>query len=120
VSIDRTSTLVGPTGATGATGATGPTGPSLTLTVVEQDLGFPPLLGGTFDITGLSGLTPNDDVLVVQLSGPYTGKGTLADESQEPIVANGYVVDSATIRVYWSAIISPIQGKVRFGYAVSA
>lgn len=93
----------------------------VTLSTVEKDLGSLPRNAGTFDITGLSGLTPAKPVLVQQAAGPYTGKGTLADEAEMDMVsATGYVVDATTIRVYWNLLTSFIVGNVKFNYTVSA
>lgn len=91
------------------------------LTTVEKDLGTLPLYSGTFDITGLSGLTPNAPVLVVQAAGPYTSKGDRQDEAEMDIVnATGYVVDATTIRVYWTCppYSGPMSGNVKFNYVV--
>src|SRR5688572_30269977 len=52
----------------------------LALTRVEQNLGSLARRGGTFDITGLSGLTSGRPVMIVKAAGPYTGKGTREDE----------------------------------------
>lgn len=97
-------------------------GSGLTLTEYEANLGAIPLYSGTFDITGLAGLTPAKQVLVQQKAAAYTGKGTLTDESEmDQILANGYVVDAATIRVYWvcQPMSGPVAGNVKVGYAVS-
>jgi len=103
--------------------AAGGGGGGLTLTVVEKDLGALPLYGGSFDITGLSGLTPGKPVLIQQAAGPYTGKGDRQDEAEmDQAAATGYVVDANTIRSYWTTPASngPLAGNVKFQYAVSA
>jgi hypothetical protein len=90
----------------------------LTLTVVEKDLGSLPRLSGTFDITGLSGLTTDRPVLMQQAVGPYTGKGTLADEAEmDQLSLSATVLNPSTIRAYWS---SPtlVVGNFKFQYAV--
>ena len=100
-----------------------PAGGGLTLTTVEKDLGALPLYSGTFDITGLSGLTANKPVLVQQAVGPYTNKGTLQDEAEmDQVSATGYVADATTVRVYWTCPpkAGPLAGNVKFNYAVSA
>ena len=74
---------------------------------------------GSFDITGLSGLLANKVVNVIQTAEPITSKGSARDEiAMDTISLSGYVVDSATIRVYWraSAIVS---GTYAFAYIVS-
>lgn len=88
-------------------------GGGLTLTSHTQNLGADPADSGTFDITGLSGLTAGKQVLVCDR--------TQDDEAEmDQVVATGYVVDSSTIRVYWQAVPGPVSGSRDFGYAVSA
>jgi len=93
----------------------------MTLTNVEKDLGAAPLYSGTFDITGLSGLTVGANVLVMQAAGPYTGKGDQPDEAEmDQVTATGYVFDATTIRVYWTCqpYSGPVAGNVKFNYVV--
>jgi hypothetical protein len=87
-------------------------------TVVEKDLGSTPVLGGTFDITGLSGLTTGKPVLIQQAVGPYTGKGPDEDEAElEQLTVTGYVLDATTIRCFWSTQW-PVIGNFKFQYLV--
>ena len=93
-------------------------GGSFTLDTVEKDLGALPRRSGTFDITGLNGLTTDRPVLIQQASGPYTGKGTLADEAEmDQVSVTASVLDPSTIRAYWN---SPtfVVGSFKFHYAV--
>lgn len=54
-------------------------------TTVEKDLGSTPISQGSFTITDAS-ITALSKVLVWQAPGPYTGKGTRADEAElQPI-----------------------------------
>jgi len=107
----------GPPGPTGAAGAPG--GGGLTLTAVVKDLGVA-RRSGTFDITGLAGLTPGRPVLIVQTMAPVTSHGDARDEAEfDAVQATGYVVDAATIRVIWWAP-GVIVGDVAFAYAASA
>lgn len=77
-------------------------------------------VAGTFDITGLSGLTAGKPVMVDKAAGPYTGKGTLADEAEmDMVTATGYVVDATTVRCYWQAD-TPQFGNVKFNYLIGA
>lgn len=117
----------GTPGSAGATGATGPPsfsfyfddgpqgddgfpipGPQglssasgLIVTSIEVNLGATALWSGKFTITdGL--ISATSTLLVWQAPGPYTGKGTLADEAQiQPvsIIAVNPLLGSAT--VYW-------------------
>lgn len=90
----------------------------LTLTPLVQDLGAG-RTSGTFDISGLSGLTADDPVLVVQTAAPIASKGDARDEMEfDAIQASGYVVDATTIRVYWNAS-GVVVGDYAFGYTVS-
>lgn len=115
--------IPGPKGDKGDTGATGGGGGGgLTFTTVEKDLGALPSYGGFFDITGLSSLTPAKPVLVTQAAGPYTGKGDGTDEAEMDLVlATGYVVDAATVRVFWQCPpkSGPVSGNIKFNYAIS-
>ena len=98
-------------------------GGGLTLTEVEVNLGAKARYSGSFDITGLSGLTPNAQVLIVQKAAAYTSKGDRQDEAEmDQVHCTGYVVDAATIRAYWTCMLhgGPMIGNVKFGYAVSA
>ena len=93
-------------------------GVGFAMTTVEKNLGTVPRLSGSFQITGLSGLTPGDHVLIVQAPGPYTGKGTLADESSDMVMANGYVLSATVIQVYWQSVKSPMRGNIKFNYKI--
>lgn len=50
-------------------------------TTIERDLGTTPTWRGTFTITDAA-ITTSSKVLCWQASGPYTGKGTRADEAE--------------------------------------
>lgn len=107
----------GPSGAAGSVGATGPTGPAGSagaglISSVDVNLGTVPLWSGTFDITGLSGLTIGDAVLVTRGIDP-----TIPDEAQESVGAAGVVISATTIRVQWEGIGGPMAGTRRFYYA---
>lgn len=129
----------GSPGATGAPGATIPgqdgddgdyvlfppwrehshpaSGGGLTFTDFTRDLGVANS-SGTFDITGLSGLTSGRSVLVVQTPQAIASKGNATDEPEmNTIVCTGYVVNNTTIRVYWYAD-SVVVGTYAFAYAV--
>jgi len=73
---------------------------------------------GTFDITGLSGLTTDKPVLIFQSSSPIPSKGDARDEPEfDRIQAAGYVVNATTIRVSWWAP-GVVVGTYEFEYAV--
>jgi hypothetical protein len=91
-----------------------------TRNVIEQDLGTIPLQSGNFQITGLSGLTTGKEVSIAQGVGPYTGKGTLADEAEmDAILATAYVLSATVIQVFWNALTGPVRGNFKFNYLVS-
>lgn len=92
-------------------------GGSTIFTTVEKNLGTVPRLQGEFTIAG-AGFTVGRPVLIVQASGPYTGKGTRADEALDMAAANGYVLNASTIKVFWQALRSPLKGNVKFNYAI--
>lgn len=59
---------------------------------------------GTFDVTGLSGLTADKDVAIVQTSQIIPTKGDARDEFEfDAIQLTGYVLNSTTIRARWWA-----------------
>ena len=99
----------------------GGAGGGSTYTDFTKDLGVS-RSSGTFDITGLSGLTPNQNVLVFQTVKAITSKGDARDESEmDMICCTGYVVDATTIRVKWfSANGAVVTGTYAFAYSVGA
>lgn len=89
------------------------------LTTVEIDLGATPRYSGSFTIAG-AGLTTGKPVYVQQAVGPYTGKGTLADEAEMDLVQVAGKVTSATvITCYWVSQFK-VGGNVKFDYMVGA
>jgi hypothetical protein len=141
----------GATGSTGSTGPAGPAGPAIFLLdeAMDGDMGPPGMTGpqgpagssgaggafnaftkdlgaarqtGTFDITGLSGLTANKVVSIVQTMDQISSKGNARDEYEmDPITLTGYVVDAATIRALWACAggRSVAVGTYAFAYQVS-
>lgn len=89
------------------------------LTTVEKQLGSVPKMAGKFTIAG-TGLTIGKPVSVMKAVGPYTGKGTRADEAEmDAITATGVVTSSTEITVYWNAA-TRVKGNVKFNYFVGA
>jgi len=73
---------------------------------------------GTFDITGLSGLTAGKVVDIRQTAAQIASKGNARDEPEmDQIEVTGYVVDANTIRAYWYAN-SVVVGTYAFAYIV--
>lgn len=87
-------------------------------TAFTKDLGVA-RSSGTFDITGLTGLTPDKVVDIVQTAAQIATKGNARDEAEMDLIrVTGYVVDATTIRAYWSAP-GVMVGDYAFAYVVS-
>ncbi len=107
---------MGPPGATGATGAPGGGGGSAT--TVEVDLGATATWRGKFTITD-GAITGTSKVLAWQAPGPYTGKGTRADEAEmQPVsvIAVEPAVGSAVVK--WET--PPMVAYKDFGHGPRA
>src|SRR5215204_3738488 len=92
--------IPGPQGPIGATGPAGGGG-AATYTAFVQDLGSG-YRSGTFDLTGLAGLTIGKAVLIVQTAVAIASKGDATDEFEmNAIILTGIVLTAASIRVYW-------------------
>jgi len=92
---------------------------SLALTTVEVNLGTTARRGGKFNIT-TSGLTSGKAVSIMQANGPYTGKGTLADEAEmDGIVVSGKTTSTTNIECYWHTR-GVVKGNFKFDYVVGA
>lgn len=91
------------------------------ITTVEVDLtgSGAAVRAGSFQITG-TGFTPGKMVIISQAPGPYTGKGTLADEAEcDPITVSGYVLNATTIQCYWSCPFV-VRGNFKFNYFIQS
>lgn len=95
-----------------------PGGAGPTMTAFTKDLGVA-RRSGTFDITGLSGLTAEKVVSIVQTAAAIASKGNARDESElDQMALTGYVVNATTIRAYWQAP-SVVVGTYAFAYSVN-
>lgn len=75
---------------------------------------------GHAQITGLAGLTIGKPVMVQQAPGPYTGKGSRADEAEmDAISFVGKVLSATVIDLYWQAV-HLVRGNVKVQYVVSS
>jgi hypothetical protein len=111
--ITKWLSILGPGGTGGGGGGAG------TLTDFTVDLGHSNR-SGHFDITGLAGLTVGKNVLIVQTAQPIATKGNARDEFEfDDIQFTGYVVNAATIRVYWNAK-GTVVGIYAAAYQVAA
>jgi hypothetical protein len=71
---------------------------------VEQDLGLKAVWRGRFTIVDAA-ISPTSHVAIWQAPGPYTGKGTLADEAEmDPIWCVAYP-GSGSATVYWRTLL---------------
>jgi hypothetical protein len=93
---------------------------AISFAAVEKNLGSVPRLSGRFTVTGLSGLTIGKPVNMFQAAGPYTGKGTRADEAEmDGIIVKAVVTAVDTITAYWNAA-TRVKGNVKFNYLIGA
>lgn len=90
---------------------------SVALTTVEKNLSTVPKKSGKFTITGV-GLTVSKPVFIQQANGPYTGKGTLADEAEmDGLIVKGKVTSATNIDCYWNSATFVI-GNFKFDYFI--
>lgn len=98
---------------------THPGGAGFALTTVEVNVGSAWRRSGRFTIAG-AGMTTGKPVLVRQANGPYTGKGTRADEAEMDMLnVSGKVLDATTIECFWTAQ-RLVRGNFKFDYAIGA
>lgn len=101
----------GPAGEDGQDGERGPPGPQGpqgpagggggSATTVEVDLGSTPVFRGRFTITD-AGISGTSKVLCWQAPGPYTNKGTRADEAEmQPVQVIAVTPAAGSAQVYW-------------------
>lgn len=94
-------------------------GGAVSYTEVEQSVGSVPRLAGKFTIAG-SGLTIGKPVIISQAVGPYTGKGTRADEAEmDGLIVKAAVTAVDTITAYWNSATF-VKGNFKFNYLVGA
>lgn len=92
---------------------------STAFTAFTQDLGAA-RQGGTFDLTGLSGLTIDKPVMIMQTSAAIASKGNARDEPEmDHIAITGHVKSATEIRCYWNAS-AVVVGIYAFAYLVGA
>lgn len=84
-------------------------------TTVEVNLSTTGRRSGKFTIAG-SGLAIGTNIVITQAAGPYTGKGTLADEAEmDTVSVRGVVTDASTITCYWTSR-TRVRGNFKFTY----
>lgn len=88
------------------------------MTVVEIDVGNT-AKSGRFVITG-SGFEAGKRVVISPNPGPYSGKGTMSDESEmDAITVVGAVLDTNSLECFWHAIPGPVRGFFKFQYRLA-
>lgn len=84
----------------------------------SQNLGFPMSKGGTFDLTGLSGLSGFQGVRAYQSSVPGSGKGFRTDCAvMEQLSIVAVIVNDTTLRFHWTAPCF-VGGNFNFVYQI--
>lgn len=73
------------------------------ITTIEQNLGSVPAVRGTFIVSN-GAVTPASKIVISQAPGPYTGKGTLADESDMDVLRCVAVPGSGQFTVRWEVL----------------
>ena len=92
-------------------------GATTTYTTTEVNLGTSKR-SGSFTITSTN-LVVGKQVLIYQATGPYTNKGTLADEAEMDFIGiSGVVVNTTTIKCYWNSRTA-VRGNFKFNYLVN-
>lgn len=75
---------------------------------------------GRFTIAG-SGFDSSKRVVINPAPGPFTDKGSLADESEmDAITVVGHVLDASTLECFWHAIPGPVRGHFNFQYRLAS
>jgi hypothetical protein len=92
---------------------------AVTYTATTQDLGVG-RKSGTFDITGLAGLTAGKYVAISQSAAAVASKGNATDEPEMDMISlTGFVLNATTIRAYWNCPSFTV-GVCALSYLVSA
>lgn len=99
-------------------------------TTVEINVALTPTWTGKFTITD-GAITASSKVLCWQAPGPYTGKGTRADEAElQPVSVIAVEPETGTAVVKWqtppmimrggsiATYLSKVRGNVKFSYLV--
>lgn len=83
----------------------------------EADLGSTPRLSGSFTLTD-GAIREAHKIIITQAPGPYTNKGTRADEAEMDAVHATAKAADGSATVYWS---SPtyVVGNFKFHYRLS-
>jgi hypothetical protein len=106
--------MIGPVGPRGATGAPGGGGGSAT--TVEVNLSATAICCGRFTITDAA-ITATSKVLCWQAPGPYTGKGTRADEAEmQPVQIIAVNPAAGSAVAYWQTppmIVTTVDAAYR-------
>lgn len=86
----------------------------------EQDLGSAWRTSGSFSILPTGSPSAGQKVFIQTSPGPYTGKGTLADEFEmDTVTISAVIIDFETMTCYWRSD-SPVRGNFKFRYFYGA
>lgn len=89
------------------------------MSVADVDLGDT-ASSGRFTISG-SGFDVTKRLVINVAPGPYTGKGTRADEAEmDALTVLGSVLDANTLECFWHAIPGPVRGHFNFQYRLAS
>lgn len=90
-------------------------GSATTATTIERNLGSTPITQGSFTITDAA-ITSSSKIIIWQAPGPYTGKGTRADEAEmDEFPKLTAYPGSGTATVRWSSKIGVIPALRQTG-----
>lgn len=82
----------------------------------EVNIGPPFFKAGRFKVTVPGPMQVNSPIRISQGAGPYTGKGSRADEAEmDSVNITAYASDPTTLQCYWNAS-GPIAGNFKFVY----
>lgn len=105
-----------------------------TIKIVEIDLGSNPVTSGSFTFSDAAA-TGASKIRAWQEDGPYTGKGTNRDEAEMDALDCYGVATALFITIHWRVrpegihfdrfgvgrrLVSPVVGRFRFGYLLTA
>jgi hypothetical protein len=93
----------GPMGATGPQGPAGGGGGGGSATIIEQNLGSTPVWDGKFTVVDTT-VTTTSKIQIWQSYGPYTGKGTLADEAAMDTIRCIAAPSAGSFVVHWRSV----------------
>jgi hypothetical protein len=110
----------------GPAGPQGAAGPAGSVTTVEVNMGSTPVDQGRFTIVN-GAITAASRLLVWKAPGPYTGRGTRADEStMDALTVVSVLPATGNAVVYWQSVegtssvgrLGKVKGNIKWAYLV--